>query len=177
MKIYKIAQSKITIPPEFGESSIPNNNVRLMHYTRGNIEEIKNNGLLISKAQGHNYGEPDMIWGSTSINDYKEMSSYKNIIEFSVPVTDILFPRSYKIEDADRLNNGNYHVGIFRDVRPEEILAIHEPWHNHYRYIMERKDTIQEVLNGELDNITEDKFPSEYKAIQAIKINYSNQMP
>ena len=67
MKIYKIAQSKIIIPPEFGESSIPNN------------------------------------------------------------------------------------------------------------YIVERKDTIQEVLNGELDNITEDKFPSEYKAIQAIKINYANQ--
>ena len=172
MKIYHIAQSKIEVPPEMGVLPVPDNNIRLFHFTRGNIEDIRKNGLLISQAQGSKYGEPDMIWGSTSLNEYKEMASYKNIIEFSVPVQDIGFPKQYGQEDIDKLNSGSHHVGIFRDIRPNEILAIHEPWHSHYRYMEKDKELLKEVINGEHDELMDGRFPSEGKAVQAIKNNY-----
>jgi len=173
MKIFKIAQSKIEVPPEMGTIPIPSGNVRLFHYTRGNIDDIKNNGLSLSHAQGSKYGEPDMIWGSTDLNEYKNMADYKNIVEYSVPAQDIDFPSKIR-EDLNEWNKRSHHVGIFRDIKPNEILAIHEPWHHHYRYIEKNKELLQEVINGEHDDLMNGRFPNEGKAIEALKNNYKH---
>lgn len=167
MRIYRIAQMTPQIPNEIGTTPIPSNHIRLYHYTRGNPEEIKRNGLQLSHARGSTYGEPNMVWASSVPPD----ASIKNIVEFSVPVNDTSMDleKPKMGESPDEWMSGNHHVGFYRDIRPEEIIAIHEPWHEKYRWIIRNPDVIERIKNGELDDLTEAQAPDEFKAIQFVK--------
>ena len=60
------------------------------------------------------------------------------------------------------------------DVKPSEFIAIHEPWHHTYRYLLDN-GYVQNVLVGEYDDILQtDKLPDEAKAIKAIKLNFGH---
>lgn len=171
MKLYRIAANDI-VPEKIGTTPIPSNNIRLYHYTRGNPEDIRREGLKLSHAQGETYGEPNMIWASSVAPD----THSKNIVEFSVPVnSDMALEHPRQGEKPEEWMKGYHHVGFFRDISPAEIIAVHEPWHETYRYITDKPDMIEKVLSGEFDNLTEDKYPDEFKAIQAVKAKYRDK--
>ena len=70
---------------EPGTRPIPAGTIRLFHYTggeginevRSNLASIMDNGLGMQHAKGENYGEPNMVWGST-----EEPRSFKYFVEF-----------------------------------------------------------------------------------------------
>ena len=138
----------------------------MYHYTNGDPEAIRQEGLKLSYARGSSYGEPDMIWGSSVPPD----AGIKNIVEFHVDAGEQMsLERPRDGQDPSEWMKGNHHVGFHRDIRPDEIIAVHEPWHGDYRYIMSNPEVIERVKNGELDSLTEDRFPDEFKAVQEVK--------
>ena len=165
-------KEKIPVPAEPGTTPIPANHLRLYHYTHSDPDIIRREGLKISSTQGHTYGEPDAVWCSL-----QQPGNYKNFVEFSMAIDD---PRFSKIGASPDPNYGvEFYQGrgndftIFGDVKPSEFIAVHEPWHHHYRYMVEN-DLAPDILAGKYDDLTADKFPNEYKALVAIKHNFGN---
>ena len=154
------------VPEEVGTMPIPNGHVRLYHYTRADPEVIRKEGLKLSMARGSTYGEPNMVWASSV-----PMTESKNVVEFSAPSDDpsMSLERPNKGQDPAEWMKGNHHVGFGRDIRPDEILAIHEPWHKFYRYIKDNPKTMKDIADGKLDDLDATYHPNEFKAVQKIK--------
>jgi hypothetical protein len=165
---------KIEVPEEPGTVSIPSNHLRLYHYTNIDPEIIKKEGLLLSKAKGHTYGEPDAVWASL-----EQPSRYKLYVEFSMAIDDRRFAGIGLRPDASRgvewYKGRGSNFAIFGDVKPSEIIAVHEPWHHTYRYMVEDKDLVSEVLSGKFDDLLKGNHPNEAKAILAIKHNFGTK--
>ena len=154
------------VPDKIGTMPIPEGHVRLYHYTNADPEAIRKEGLRLSMAKGSTYGEPNMVWASSI-----PMTDSKNVVEFSVPVDDpsMSLERPDKGQDPAEWMKGNHHVGFGRDIRPEEILTIHEPWHKFYRYIKENPRAMKDVYEGKLDDLDAMRHPHEFRAVQEIK--------
>jgi hypothetical protein len=129
-------------------------------------ETIRKEGLKLSMAKGNTYGEPNMVWASSV-----PMTDSKNVVEFSTPSDDpsMVLERPSKGQTPEDWMSGNHHVGFTRDIKPEEILAIHEPWHKVYRYIKNNHGIINDIVNGELDDLDENNYADEFKAIREVK--------
>lgn len=168
---------KIQVPPEPGTLPIPHNHLRLYHYTYTDPEVIKRGGLRLSHARGSTYGEPNAIWCSLQLpNDNKVF------VEFSVAIDDKRFipfagpapdphrsPKEYEGRGSD--------FTLFGDVLPNEFLAVHEPWHHHYRYLIaEGREYIAKVLAGEFDFLLDEPESPEARAILAVKYNYKDKV-
>lgn len=164
----------IKVPKEPGTVPIPSNHLRLYHYTSADAEELQRHGLQMSKAKGHTYGEPDFVWASL-----KRPGDYKRYVEFSVPIDDPRFSMWGAKPDAFRgvefYKNRENDFTFAGDIKPEEFIAIHEPWHHIYRYMTEHPDVIKAVLNGKHDNLTAERWPDEARAIKAIKTNFGTE--
>jgi hypothetical protein len=52
-------------------------------------------------------------------------------------------------------------------VKPENFVAIHEPWHHYARYMLQDEDVRRSVINGEHDDLLD--TPDYGPAIQHIK--------
>ncbi len=158
----------IDVPKEPGTVPIPNNHIRLYHYTSAPAEELRRDGLLISKAKGHTYGEPDMIWSSLKMPEEDQ-----RYVEFSVPIDDPRFgvkPDAFR--GASYYKDKQSNFTFFDDIKPSEFIAIHEPWHHVYRYMTENPKDIEATLNGEFDYLSFERNPDEAEAVQAVKTNY-----
>ena len=156
---------------EPGTTPIPEGHIRAYHYTRGARGEIKpmgmtddeyrtklaenlrQGGIDIKKAIGESYGEPNVIWAST-----EKPSGGHVYAEFSVARDDPRWGHGFApdkgtdLRDWEKRNNDFYFHG---SIKPSEIIAVHEPWHDRYRYIM-RPDNIklrEQILAGEHDNL------------------------
>jgi hypothetical protein len=144
------------VPPEPGTTPIPPNHVRLYHYTNADAptdeanfqaaERLRNNGILISQAIGQSYGEPNVVWGSSSMPEKQKVFA-----EFSIDVED---PRwamgGLRSRDPKKFHSDAY----FSDsIRPDEIIGVHEPWHHKYRYLMNNPDLIKMIKVGEFDHL------------------------
>jgi hypothetical protein len=177
--VLRVASASEKVPPEPGTTPIPPDHVRLYHYTGSRnqdateeqlAENLRTKGIDIGQAKGSTYGEPNAVWAST-----KAPGKHKVFAEFDIhkddPRWDIGRPRTP--QDVDWLNNGNIDVTFKGSIRPEEIHAIHMPWHHPYRYLIE-SDMIPNVLAGEYDFLLEDysRHPAESKAIEYIKNQY-----
>jgi hypothetical protein len=165
----------IDVPKEPGTVPIPSNHLRLYHYTNTTSDELQRDGLLMSKAKGHTYGEPDFVWASL-----KKPSDYKTYVEFSVPIDDPRFSIWGSKPDVSRgvefYADGSDDFTFRGDIKPDEFIAIHEPWHHAYRYIVdENPEMIPDVLAGKYDYLLDKSSANrEAKAIKAIKANYGN---
>lgn len=176
------ALEKIKVPKEPGTVPIPPNYLRLYHYTNASPEELMRHGLSIDKARGHTYGEPDAIWAST-----KKPENFKTYVEFAVPIDDPRFSRwhgaaPYPEHGVEFYQKGGHDFTFKANIKPEDFIAIHEPWHHHYRYLTDHKDYVEEVLSGQLDHILSDPhLKDEAKAILAVKANFgkilANKIP
>lgn len=168
---------KIPVPPEPGTIPIPSNHLRLYHYTNTDPAIIKKEGLRLSHARGNTYGEPDAIWCSLQLPH-----DNKIFVEFSVAIDDKRFiqfagpaPDPYK-SPKDYEGRGSDFT-LFGDVLPNEFLAIHEPWHHHYRYLIaEGERFIANILAGEFDFLLDRPNSDEAKAILAVKHNYKDSI-
>lgn len=159
-------------PVEPGTRPIPAGHVRIYHYSSAPADKLRNEGLLFGSARGESYGEPNFVWGST----YQPDLTTHNVVEFHVPVEDLSRSLNYPDKDAD-LNEwmkGHHHVGLKRDVRPEEILAVHEPWHDKYLYAKNDPDILRATLAGEHDHLLGAPGYEDYaRAIERLKAEHS----
>lgn len=139
------------IPPLPGETPIPDGWVRLYHYTGGRtgieadetIDSIKQFGLLMELSRGSEVGEPDAIWASP---DMPRPDSV--FVEFAVPAND---PRV--VVGGLSGPNGPSDVAFSSDISSREIIAVHEPWHDKYRYLSSDPELVQRTLDGEFDGL------------------------
>ena len=138
---------------EPGTLPIPEGHVRLYHYTRGKRGEdrpagmtedehgtmlgdrLRKGGIDIGKAIGESYGEPSVVWASAAKPDDGHIYA-----EFSVARDDSRWGPGFRIDkDADLREWEKYGRDVFftGSIKPEEILAMHKPWHDKYLYITE----------------------------------------
>ena len=184
-----------TVPPAPGQSPIPAGHVRLYHFTRPEAhgiepangdyyiteqlhqvaEKLKREGIDISKAKGSTYGEPDVVWASTQKPEDGHLYA-----EFSVPADDPRWqigkpeagtdPREYEKRNWDSTFSGS--------IKPEELVAVHEPWHKDYRLFKEEEGGVASVLKGEHDWAVESKSPHHDNFRTAVlKIKSENKQP
>ena len=141
------------VPPEPGTAPIPPNHVRLYHYTRNEASDmakhqaamvIKTQGIDISKARGSTYGEPNAVWASRSMP-----GEYKVFAEFSMATDD---PRWAPPWGHGRVPSEGGDCYFTSSIRPEEIIAVHEPWHHQYRYLVEN-GMVEKCQRGEFDHL------------------------
>jgi hypothetical protein len=161
------------VPSEPGSTPVPQDHVRLYHYINlrdGTSEEqalanVRQNGIDIKKARGSTYGEPNVVWGSTQMPHRGKI-----FIEFSVSMNDprwgIGRPKSHA--DVDWLHKSGANVTFSDSIRPDEIIAIHLPWHGTYRYLI-KHNMIDNVKAGEYDHLLDKPESDEARAIQYIK--------
>jgi hypothetical protein len=176
------AQQNEEIPPAPGTTPIPPDHVRLYHYISSHkggqtpesqeqmAENLKRGGIDIGQARGSRYGEPNFVWAST-----KPPGSHKVFAEFDIHKDDPRWAigRPKAPNDVEWLNKGNIDVNFRDSIRPEEIIAVHMPWHNSYRYLKEN-DMFSEVLNGDYDYLLDDPERDEAKAINYIKSHHGH---
>ena len=158
------------IPRKPGTSPIPNGNIRFFHYSnirgespndvdwetfvhnRANL--IRENGIQISNARGETYGEPNQIWASREAPDNVEQI----YVEFSLPPDD---PRiggtiGRRTGTVDEIQNDRSDATFTGSIEPGEVVAVHEPWHNRARYIIEDNPGLhKDVIGGEYDYLLE----------------------
>lgn len=117
------------VPPEPGKSPIPPGTMRRFHYTDPkNINDILKNGLTLDKARG--IEGPKAIWSTPYYP--KEAEDHKAIVEFHDD------PERYK----KLFNSSVFH---FENIKPEQIVAVHLPWHKSYRYVKQEGYTSKDL--------------------------------
>lgn len=176
----RVAVNHEEVPLAPGTIPIPADHVRLYHYISSGkggqdleseeqmAENLRRGGIDISKARGSTYGEPNVVWGST-----KPPGRHKVFAEFDIHKNDPrwLIGRPRRSEDVDWLNKGNIDVTFSGSIKPKEIIAVHVPWHNTYRYMKEH-NMFPDVLNGDYDYLLKDPEGDEAKAISYIKSHH-----
>jgi hypothetical protein len=134
------------VPPEPGTAPIPEGHVRLFHYTATkNLRSIREHGLSTRFSRGHTYGEPNQIWAAAGVPKEESFHTH-NYVEYHADPTNELDigrnwnPRGDVTAHARHMEAHQAHVTMTGDVPPSRILAVHEPWHTHLRYLHENKD-------------------------------------
>jgi len=149
------------MPKEQGTVRIPSNHVRLYHYTRMKdysdegkykaAESLRKGGLQLGKAKGQSYGEPNQIWASTRVPQEGHVYA-----EFSVAMDD---PRisfgSNSHMNASQYQKSGQDMTFWQDIKPKDIIAVHEPWHARYRYLSTNKSLLADVRAGEMEYLSD----------------------
>jgi len=132
------------LPPEPDTTPIPEGHVRLYHQTsKENLGSIKRNGLQLSRARG--IEGPRGIYADEQ-GFYGAPGGQMPTVEFSVPKErwDRPFVRVDSMLDQGR-------------VAPENIIAVHYPWHAHARYAENDPEIVKATLAGEHDFLLNDR--------------------
>jgi hypothetical protein len=140
------------VPTKPGATPIPPNYVRLFHYTKvegsgddqkhQTAELLRKKGILISMSQGTNYGEPSVVWASR-----QTPMRQKVFVEFSMDAQDPRWGPYWRDGDIPRENGDCFFTD---SIHPEELIAVHEPWHHRYRYMVE-SGLVEKAKSGEFD--------------------------
>jgi hypothetical protein len=157
------------VPKAAGEAPVPEGHIRAYHYSNFNmkpddkiadvidqrIASLREHGIDLSKAIGSTYGEPDVVWAST-----EKPHDGKVYVEFSISPDDERWPTMFKpdlsrrtVEDWEAQRNNFYFYGT---IKPEEFIAIHQPWHGRYRYLLDNPSVGEAALRGEHDDLLDD---------------------
>jgi hypothetical protein len=139
-----------SIPPEFGSQPVPAGHVRFHHYTSSpeSARSIKQSGLLRS------YGEESFARGGTESpevfataghpsEDFKRQNvfveGYANANTFrqggQLGIGSYGGERGGIEEHVKRMEKGRSTITALGDIPSHQILAAHEPWHEHARYM------------------------------------------
>ena len=154
MNWYKLAQFHDDVPAEPGTVSIPPDHIRLYHYTYDNTREaaqrLRNEGIDIEKARGESYGEPNAVWASSALPGQNKVFA-----EFSIARDDPRWAigKPDETEDLGDYAERRWDVTFLDSISPDEIIAVHEPWHHRYRYMIKDPELIQQAKNGEFDHL------------------------
>jgi len=147
---YRTTLAQLILPENFGSSILKPKYKRGLHsviqFDEDRIPSIREHGLRIDKSRGHTYGEPDLIWGTIGEPYNKDVPnveiqiSPENIQSAEIP---------WHLRDEEEIDKyweipKNYFA-LRKDIPPEDIIAIHEPWQDQVRYILENPDTLDYV--------------------------------
>ena len=181
------------VPPEFGTQPIPEGMVRFNHYTYGEGAgaSIRAHGLLRSKGE-----ESYARGGTESPQVFATAGHPRDLLHTNTIVEGWANPRplgrTESLEDrpglmdigsnyggwdpkehVERLEGNRSTITFHGDVPANQIIAVHEPWHGHYRHMMEvnpnRPDSALEkgIMHGEYDYVNE--MPDYKPALEAAK--------
>ena len=138
-----------SVPPEPGTAPIPSGTVRLYHQTDGqSLDKIAKEGLSIKYAKG--IEGPKAIYAGEQ--PFYGAADSRPTLEFFVPKAQWDAPF------------------VLEDVKPEQIIAAHYPWHKTARYLESEPQSMQSALDGQYDDL---KDPDTSKAVEYIKDKYS----
>ena len=142
------------LPAEPGTTPIPDGHIRLYHRTSiSNMKSIANSGLSIDHAKGYEgpkaiYADPKGFYGKPGDIDDSRVD-----VEFHVPI--------------NKFKGTIVHMD---EVPKENIIAIHQNWHNTARSIRDDPKTLSRVLSGKHDNLLDGSGGDQYKySIKHIK--------
>jgi hypothetical protein len=142
------------VPPPPGQTPLPPGTFRGFHYTPAeNLDSIRRDGLRLDRARGHRADEPDWIWFAGTPHYWSETDSSKVLVEVAIP-------------NGTYLANGGPlgNFALAQDVPSSWIIAVHEAWHAHYRYLL---DYAEDVKAGDFDHALD--MPDYRRAIELIK--------
>ena len=140
------------LPPDPGTAAIPAGHIRLWHYTSlGKVRSIREHGLLRSKARGDagngDQADPSTgVWASTKRPDdiLDNHAGGAAVVEYHAHPSEISQnAEHYWHHDPQEWAKGYHHVIMRGDVPPDQIVAIHEPWHGAARYMRDDDPTLQ----------------------------------
>jgi hypothetical protein len=150
------------VPLAPGTTPIPEGHVRFFHYTYADPDTVRRTGIDISFARGETYEEPNQIWATKQPPE----KIIKPHVEFSLPYDD---PRiGGTIRSGDVRSRTESQATFIGSIRPEELIAIHEPWHDQYRRIINNPRLTNEVLDGKHDRLLGKETPSS-RAVSEVK--------
>lgn len=145
------------VPKAPGTEPIPAGMMRRFHVTGlSNIDSIREKGLTMQAAKG--------IEGPRAVYSWPDLKSAE---QYGANVNALV---EFWTHPSDFDSNP---VATLNPVKPEQIVAIHEPWHRTYRYIAEEPDALKATLAGEHDALAKDDPEHHGKAIAAIKRDFS----
>jgi hypothetical protein len=172
------------LPPEPGTVPLPRGMIRAYHFT-DNLKSVLANGLRVDFARGNTYGEPNVIWFSTS-----KPRDFKDYIEVFLKPDEILMngPGQYPTKsggvkktqaelDAEvaEYTHGDHDFYVkAKVITPNRFVTYHEEWHDHLRYVLKNypptsKESVKHGMDifGDMDQWRPDT--PEAKAAQAWK--------
>ena len=167
------------VPVSPGTSPIPDDHIRFFHYStvrdkeaenwestvNGHAASLRGRGISMSGARGEKYGEPNQIWASRGIPENIER---KVVVEFSLPHDD---PRiggtiGRRTGSVEEIQNDKSDATFTGDITPDEIVAVHEPWHHPFRE-MQDEDMIGDAGAGKFDWSLKRVWPDEVNEFAA----------
>ena len=138
------------IPSEPGTEPIPKGHVRLYHQTSATaLGEIERSGLNIANAKGIE-GPKSIYAGETPF--YGDAKS-RPTLEFHVPKDQWDAPF------------------VLSDVKPEQFIAAHYPWHETVRHLESTPESLQAALDGKFDK----REGNEKIAVDYVKANHGSK--
>lgn len=164
-------------PPEFGTQPIPEGALRFNHYTHPDaVPDIQAQGLLRSKSEeayARGRTESPQVFATAGEPDHDLMYG-SPVVEGWARPEQLDVGRVHPPEWTEQ----NRSVITFRgDVPRDQILAVHQPWHNHARYIENNPDVLKDTLSGEHDWTIDHPVegPTVGQAVRYIKQKYGAQ--
>lgn len=160
---YKDLQS---IPEPFGTRPVPEGHVLVNHYTSEEaIPSILREGLKISKAQeSYQRGTTEYPHTfATAGHPTKTVESARALVEAHFPMSSLDIGRH---SDPRELEQRQGTVTTGEDIAPEKIVAVHQPWHQRFRYLQGHPDMEKNIMAGHYDDIDRDTD----RAIRATKL-------
>jgi hypothetical protein len=149
----------LKFPKPFGTTPIPEGHVRFNHHTwPRHVESIRNEGLRLRAAEeSYSTGGTEFpATFATAGAPHEEMLSVRPVVEFHAHPDNTSLgwptptPRTYPPDDIE-LWEKRGSVATLGDVPPENIINIHEPWHQTYRYIVDDPSMERGVMRGDYD--------------------------
>ena len=134
----------------------------------------------MGSARGETYGEPNQIWASRKPPKGIEE---KLVVEFSVPHDDpriggTISQRTGSIKEIQDSSSDATFVG---DINPEDVIAVHEPWHFATRRWLGDEDVRTRVSRGEFDALAErtraDEINAEAAGLRRAKATLAKPTP
>lgn len=156
------------IPKPFGTEPVPEGSVRVNHFTSDDaIDSIRSGGLSMKKAH-ESYARGGTEYPSifaTAGPPSDDLLRARPVVEAHIPMKDL---------DIGGWNNTPEELEARRstvttnmDVPKENIIAIHEPWHQTYRYLQSEPLTEHRIMSGFYDNFNDENLQ---KAVNMAKI-------
>lgn len=141
-----------SIPDEFGSAPVPEDSVRVNHYTSGDsVDSIRQQGLTMQHAH-ESYARGGTEYPSifaTAGPPKEDLLRARPVIEAHIPMANLDIGSHSSPRD---LESNRSVVTTNRDVPPENIVAIHQPWHRTFRYVQQDPGMEKNIMAGHYDD-------------------------
>lgn len=138
------------------------------------MDSIREKGLSLEHTRAHTYGEPALIWGTP--NWEHAYNKQVPTVEFQIsPEMQDHFETPWhpnvrhNPEYYDEWWKGGGHLALNESIAPEDIIAIHEPWHEHLKYLLKQHPEHLPELLQIYRNLDTERFPDEAGLVEYLK--------